>query len=184
MTRKFTIGMLGALVLACTGTSGRAVQTPAPPPPTTPPPPPQSAEGSALPLTQSLALGGLLAAGMSRTTVLGCLAAHGESDAARFPVRPPTRSTAPPVAISGIAGGILVTHELAHACCLKSEVTTHIEGTSVVVSERLYGTPCRCMCSSTIRTSVGLAPGTWDVAVELAEGQAVRRVHSQAFVVR
>jgi hypothetical protein len=36
----------------------------------------------------------------------------------------------------------------------------------VVVTETLSGTPCRCRCSSNLRTSVGLAPGTWQVELK------------------
>ena len=111
-------------------------------------------------------------AGQSRTAIEGCLASAGtEEEGAKFPQRPATRSAAPPPVTVGISGlGVVVTHALSHACCLKAEVTHAIENGAVTVMEKLSGTPCRCMCSSTIRTAVGLAPGSYELAVQLQIG--------------
>jgi hypothetical protein len=114
--------------------------------------------------------------GASRTAVTGCLATANEADAARFPAPAPTRDVAPPVTVTASAGGVVVTHELTHACCLKSEVTTRLSERQVVVREKLLGSPCRCMCASSLRTTVGLLPGSWTVSVELENAGEVRRV--------
>jgi hypothetical protein len=122
------------------------------------------------------------AAGQSRATFEGCLAAAGtEQEGEKFPARPKTRSMAPPpVTVSASGLGVTVAHELEHACCLKAEVSSAVEGGAVTVTERLLGTPCRCMCSSTIRTAVGLAPGSYElVVVEQGAGGASREVHRQ-----
>jgi hypothetical protein len=134
----------------------------------------------------AVVLGERLAPGESRTAVQGCLAAAGEAEAARFPARPATRTLAPPVTITAAAGGALVTHQLSHACCLRSAVTTRAEERTVVVLETLSGAPCRCMCSSTLRTQLGLSPGEWTVAVDLdmGAGQGARRLASQQVMVR
>ena len=45
-----------------------------------------------------------------------------------------------------------------------------IENEAVTATEKLSGTACRCMCSSIIRTAVGLAPGNHKLAVRLQIG--------------
>jgi hypothetical protein len=64
-------------------------------------------------------------------------------------------------------GAILVEHALRHACCLKGKVETKVSGEAVEVMESLRGNPCRCMCSSTLRTRVPLPPGTYRLTVWL-----------------
>lgn len=122
--------------------------------------------------------------GTSRSVLSGCLLAASEAEAGRFPPPPALRSAGPKVTLAPVAGGALVSHELEHACCLKGEVATRLEGRTAIVRERLLGTPCRCRCASTLRTAVALAPGRWTVAVEVEEAGAVRRVHEQPFDVR
>jgi hypothetical protein len=100
-------------------------------------------------------------AGAHRFAVEGC--------AATPEVEPPaTRSLPPPdkVEASALEGGVLLTHEVAHACCLSAATAVTLEGTKVVVTETLSGSPCRCRCSSSLRTAVGLEPGTWQVEVK------------------
>lgn len=122
--------------------------------------------------------------GTSRSVLAGCLLAASEAEAGRFPPPPALRSAGPKVTLAPVAGGALVSHELEHACCLKGEVATRLEGRTAIVRERLLGTPCRCRCASTLRTAVALTPGRWTVAVEVEEAGAVRRVHEQPFDVR
>ena len=47
-------------------------------------------------------------------------------------------------------------------------VTTSAADRIVTIRAVLSGTPCRCMCGSTLRTRLGLAAGAWTVVVELA----------------
>ena len=115
-------------------------------------------------------------AGASRSAVSGCLTAATESDGSRFPAPPVSRNPAPPVTVTAVPGGALVVHELTHACCLRSQVTSSLDGRRAVVRETLTGTPCRCMCGSTLRTAVALPAGAWTVAVELETGGQVRLV--------
>jgi hypothetical protein len=61
----------------------------------------------------------------------------------------------------------VVTHPFEHGCCLKAVVDTKVKGTKVEIVERLVGEPCRCMCHSSIETTVGLTPGNYEVVVTL-----------------
>jgi hypothetical protein len=123
-------------------------------------------------------------AGASRSTVSGCLTAANESDATRFPAPAVSRNPAPPVTVTAVPGGALVVHELTHACCLRSQVKTSLSGSRAVVRETLTGSPCRCMCGSTLRTAVALPAGAWTVAVELETGGEVRLVAELPVAVR
>jgi hypothetical protein len=120
-----------------------------------------------------------LAPGAARATIEGCLATATEAAAASFPPPPPTRSSPPPVTVAKVPGGIAVTHRLTHACCLKGNVSTEVSGEAVVIVETLRGTPCRCLCASSLRTIVGLSPGTWEVSVDLDDRGRRRRVLSK-----
>jgi hypothetical protein len=131
----------------------------------------QMGEGVALPpLTE----------GTSRSTVTGCLAAATQAEAEQHLPPPVTRSTAPAVTMTPFRGGVSVAHQLTHACCLKAQITTRIEGSSAVVLEKLTGSPCRCMCGSMLRTAIGLAPGHWTIAVDLEQDGRVEGVIVQA----
>lgn len=163
MSPRMSICALAALLVACTGTKSEAPLHGTIPVPARP--------------TSSVHL----SPGAAHTTVEGCLGAANEREAARFPVPPVTRG-APTrtVTVVPVAGGILVTHELAHACCLRSAITTRVERKRVVIAETLSGVPCRCMCSSTLRTSVGLGPGRWQVEVDLDRGRGAERIHEES----
>jgi len=92
-----------------------------------------------------------------------------EGCAATPNVEPPATRGLPPedkVEASALEGGVLLTHEVGHACCLSAATAVVLEGNKVVVTETLSGTPCRCRCSSSLRTAVGLKPGTWQVEVK------------------
>jgi hypothetical protein len=113
-----------------------------------------------------------------RAAFSGCLLAATEAEAAAHPAPPVTRALGPAARITAIAGGVAVEHPLTHACCLTGAVTTRLEGRTVVVSEKLSGSACRCRCGSTIRSEFSLAPGGWTVVVELDEGNGPQRVAS------
>ena len=99
--------------------------------------------------------------GQSLTSILGCLNPD-KSDSSKAPVSPQAGADVVP-----IAGGVVVTHNLIHACCLRAQVSSSIDGDFVTVREHLTGEPCKCDCTSTLRTAVGLRPGTWVVRLLL-----------------
>ncbi len=119
-------------------------------------------------------MGGLLLppseVGAHRSTVDGCAATPDKE--------PPATRSAPPdesVVASATGGGLVLTHEVPHACCLKATTAVEVIGDRVVVTDTLEGTACRCRCSSTIKTAVGLKPGTYTVEVKTAEPNAAAR---------
>jgi hypothetical protein len=77
-----------------------------------------------------------------------------------------------------IPGGVVVTHNLIHGCCLEAKVTASFEHQMVIVRENLTGEECKCDCPSTLQTAVGLTPGDWIVRLLLdtptAHGQIVQ----------
>lgn len=106
----------------------------------------------------------------------GCVNAGSEDDGAKFAPRAPTRSAAPEVTVTPMRGGASVRHDVTHACCLKASATGRVDGRLAVVTEKLTGVPCRCVCGSTLTSSIALAPGEWKVAVDLDTNGSVRRV--------
>lgn len=114
------------------------------------------------------------------TTLEGCLAMPSDTEQ-------PTRSffRPPPdkVELSAEAGAIRVTHQLTHACCLHAK--THLEraGKTATLVEQLSGTPCRCRCSSVIRSRLALPPGEHELRVRLEHGADAREVHRQTLTV-
>lgn len=104
--------------------------------------------------------------GASASEVLGCLSGdeHTLATGGRWP---PPSSERPQevVRVNPLTGGLIVTHELAHPCCLVAEVSAAVTGTAVKVTEVLSGAPCACRCASRLRTAVGLTPGRYSVAV-------------------
>jgi hypothetical protein len=111
-------------------------------------------------------------AGESSSEVAGCLAAASEADAAKFPLS--REAPAAPVTVSSLSNGLIITHELTHACCLKATVTSKLDKDEVTLREALFGTPCRCMCSSTLRTAVGLRAGLYRVHVVVEDNGKAR----------
>lgn len=101
--------------------------------------------------------------GAHRTRLEGCLTDATEDADTRHPQLATRGGT--PVKVQVLGHGIVVTHALDHSCCLAAAVETTLEPGRVTLTERLSGTPCRCRCSSTIRTAVGLEPGSWEVVV-------------------
>ena len=84
---------------------------------------------------------------------------------------------------AGVPLGLSVTHVLSHACCLTARVEGKINDGIVEVTEYLDGQPCRCMCSSTIRFTMGLDPGRYTLRLTTSD-RGKRKVHpDQEFVV-
>lgn len=86
----------------------------------------------------------------------------------------PTRGTAEDSVseaynVTAIAGGVVVSHKVPHACCLKGEVATKVDGNVITVTEKLTGSPCRCLCGSGIETTVPVPAGEYDVKVVLEQ---------------
>jgi hypothetical protein len=116
------------------------------------------------------------APGRSRTEIEGCLAKEGK----RAFTPPVARGNAPkagPVQVEKFPSGIVVTHHLDHACCLKGGVATTVEPGVVAIIATLSGEPCRCPCSSTLTTTVGLVPGIYRVKVEVQNGKKTSTVY-------
>jgi hypothetical protein len=121
--------------------------------------------------------------GELRTNISGCAATATEKEAQAFVST--TRGIPPPPTIQAVQGGALINHPLDHTCCLTLAVTSRIEGDgTAVVRETLSGSPCRCRCSSTVKTAIGLKPGRWTVAIEVEDTSGVRRVQEQSIEVR
>jgi len=122
----------------------------------------------------------LPAAGQSVVRVAGCMA-KAEGPAARS--APPAEDAA--VRVTSYGAGIHVTHELQHNCCKRGETTAEVDAAAgtVRVEVKLAGEVCRCMCGSTLQTSVGLAAGRYVVTVAVDEDGASRVVHEEAVVI-
>lgn len=102
--------------------------------------------------------------GQSRSSIRGCLAEGSRAKSS-------SRSNDEPDGIDArvVAGGVLLTHNLTHACCLEANVRLTIHGKVATLHERLSGEPCRCECQSTIETGIGLGLGMWTLRVEVEE---------------
>jgi hypothetical protein len=105
--------------------------------------------------------------GASTSTVEGCLTSSSEEGGRQHPASVATRAGAD-VEVQRSPGGLLVIHRLAHACCLTGAVGSRVERDAVSIVVTLTGNPCRCMCGSTLRTAVRLAPGRYRLAVVVA----------------
>jgi hypothetical protein len=122
--------------------------------------------------------------GTGVTEVEGCAADRepGLGMADRHP--PQSGPSAPPPKIAAIPGGILVEHALTHACCLTAKGETTLEGGTVRVIHGLEGEPCRCACSSLIRTVVRADPGMYLLNLDTGpSGRQHRVVQMQVSVV-
>jgi hypothetical protein len=105
-----------------------------------------------------------LAPGQSTSSILGCLATGGQDKAL---TRGEGETEADRITIRATADGAVVTHGFAHPCCLDADVRTAIGNDVVTLHERLTGEPCRCMCQSTIETTMGLSARRWTIRVIL-----------------
>jgi hypothetical protein len=95
-----------------------------------------------------------------------------------------TRSFTPDrLDVQAVKGGISVEHRVRHACCLKAAVDTQVRAKVVAIHEVLSGQPCRCMCGSTLRTVVGLSPGSYSVRVRLDDSGRVRDMPEKAVTI-
>ncbi|HYV45793.1 MAG TPA: hypothetical protein VFA20_13085 [Myxococcaceae bacterium] len=114
--------------------------------------------------------------GASVSEALGCLSGdeHTLATGARWPP-PASERPQEAVRVNPLSGGLIVTHELAHPCCLQAELSAAVVGTAVKVIESLSGSPCTCRCASRLRTAVGLAPGRYSVTVVVREPGAGER---------
>jgi hypothetical protein len=119
--------------------------------------------------------------GMSVSKITGCLTTTtpSEADATRFPAPMPSGTrgggtTRTPIQIVSTAGGIVVDHELSHACCLRGAIDASVDGKDVLITEKLTGTACRCQCGSMLKTAVGLQPGEYKIRVEIDENGSRR----------
>lgn len=126
--------------------------------------------------------------GASRFEVLGCLALKTRTEAGdeRYPPDLPQESGIPKkvdVRITPVFGGAIVLHELSHACCLRAGVESKLEGTTLTLTERLHGTACRCRCSSSIRTAVGVQPGKYTLVLNVDEAGQTREAARTEFTV-
>jgi hypothetical protein len=154
---RLALALAFALLTGCAHTEVKEDPKPADPKPADP------AQGD--PKPEATPLAGMVlppaTAGEFRTAVAGCAAT---------PDKEPPASRAMPseekVEASGIATGLVLTHEVPHACCLAAATTVDVAGDKVTVTDTLSGTACRCMCSSSLRTAVGLKPGSYSVEVK------------------
>lgn len=147
-----------------------------------PPPSPGEASPSAGPAATSGAPGGALAPpavpGAQAVRLSGCVTAGDEAAARRFIARSPSSEAAPGVTVTPVAGGVRVLHRLTHACCLKAEIASRLDGDRLIVTERLWGEPCRCQCASTLETAVAVPPGRTRVTVVVERPRSdPERVH-------
>ena len=109
---------------------------------------------------------GIPGIGQSTTVIVGCL--NQEKSAADFDQAG--------AEVFPVPDGVVVTHNVIHACCLSGAVSSSIEGNLVTISERLTGEPCKCECPSTLRTAVGLAPGPWVIQLRLEKPNAPAQI--------
>lgn len=120
-------------------------------------------------------------AGAFTVALAGCVAEEGTESASRSAGAPGSEAGTPAssVVVSATGTGIIVAHELTHACCLKARVSASVQGSNIQVSEQLSGNPCRCLCQSTLKTAVGLKPGNYKLSVRLTDPNGPRTVHQE-----
>jgi hypothetical protein len=101
----------------------------------------------------------------------------------------PSRSTARPSDTQGfkvtpLGNGALVTHDFTHACCLSATIDTVVDGNTITVREHLVGTPCRCVCESTIQTRLNVPPGDYDVRLVTDTNGVQAQIGSKSLAVK
>ena len=109
---------------------------------------------------------GLLASDSNAVRVRGCFRESHEKlsqlHTSRSPI--PNRSE---VRFSRAHGVLVMTHSFTHACCLDVDVTrANNTPDALVIHERLFGKPCRCMCASDIDVTLPERPEPKSVTVE------------------
>lgn len=124
----------------------------------------------------------LVAAGEARTETEGCLAlANPETEGpAKAPYVENTRGggDGPEIALRPTPSSVVITHALHHNCCQKADVQTKVEGEKITVTETFTGNTCRCNCRSTLKTTVGLKPGTYTVEVIRVDNGPAKSIYS------
>lgn len=182
MTRLVLVAAL--LTVACTKSpgptpSGGSAESPTPTAEV--PPAPASEQGQAPAAAAALPV----ELNASTSSLAGCLASpEGTEQAPRSRAAMDPAQQKPELDVQVVDGGIRVAHDLSHACCLKSKIETSVSGKTVKVTEMLSGTPCRCICSSTITTSVRLAPGEYTLEVLVDDNGQKRSTPPQKVVVK
>ncbi len=144
---------------------------------------PVAPAGDAKPAPDNKPLAGMVLpppeTGGFRTSVAGCAATPDKEPAETRALLPEEK-----VEASGIATGLVVTHEVPHACCLKATTTVDVAAQEVTITDSFDGTQCRCRCSSSLRTAVGLKPGSYAVEVKTVEPGKTHSAWSGTVVVQ
>ena len=174
LTWRRLLALTLAALLGSACAAGRVEPQSPPPPEESPPKTPAFPANLLLPPATT---------GESRTEVSGCLANPSAGESARTRSAPAPAPDTSQVRVSPMAQGVLVAHDLSHACCLSAQVESRLEGTKLVVIERLTGMPCRCRCNSTLRTAVGLEPGTYELLLQVEEGGRTKVADERNFTV-
>ena len=93
----------------------------------------------------------------------------------------PERSQREGVSIAALGENIEVTYRLTHNCCHQAAVETSAgQGNRIEVVVKLSGNDCRCMCSSTVKTTIPAEKGkTYTVDVIYDKNGTQSKVHSQ-----
>ncbi|MDJ0761831.1 MAG: hypothetical protein QNJ97_02485 [Myxococcota bacterium] len=146
--------------------------------------PKQTSSEGKLVQPQKIAVGHLVKPKKPTTTLMGCLADPEKKDSTAKGAQ--VRRGGDKVTVAKGKSGITVSHYLNHLCCLEASVKSAVTGTNITVEEQLSGTPCKCMCSSTIKTSVPLplpmANKTYKVTVTLDDQGNKKIVHEQEII--
>jgi hypothetical protein len=121
------------------------------------------------------------AAGETSVQITGC--ALDGKEAAPTRSAPMRKRTEDSVTVKADKGAVVVEHFVNHACCLKGAVTTDVTEGAINVRESLTGSACRCMCSSTIKTTVPAHAGTYNVQVSLDMAGNAKTVATQSVTV-
>lgn len=113
----------------------------------------------------SFAGSGLLASDVDSVHVRGCLT-ESHDKLAQVPASRSPVAHRSEVRFSRADGTLVMTHSFTHACCLNVEVTRAKTADGLIIHERLFGKPCRCMCSSDIDVTLRDQPELKSVTVE------------------
>jgi hypothetical protein len=125
--------------------------------------------------------------GRVRYALEGCLAAAEPTlEDSRAHAIPASRGGRPPspLKVTPAAQGIILGHELTHACCLRAALTAARTDGGWVVTEELVGQPCRCLCRSSVRAAVGLPRGAHELTVRLVGAGEDRTLYRERVEVR
>lgn len=105
--------------------------------------------------------------------VEGCAAMNLTSEAGAPPI---TRDRG--VSIQAWKDSIEAVHIVNHACCLEVDVTSGQSGNELIVREKFYGSPCKCVCQSTITAAFrDLDSGEYTIRIFVEEAGIERPDH-------